>query len=56
MPTRFMDRSKLKQGAKLTGPLIITELSCTTVIPPDWEVALDFMGNLLIQKPQVSKA
>ena len=26
MPTRFMDRSKLKQGAKLTGPLIITEL------------------------------
>jgi N-methylhydantoinase A len=54
--TRFIDRARLKQGDKLTGPLIIVELSCTTVVPPGWAVELDFMGNLLIQRIEESKA
>jgi len=56
METRFIDRARLKQGDKLTGPKIIVELSCTTVVPPGWEVELDFMGNLLIQKVEGPKA
>lgn len=53
METRFVDRARLKQGERLTGPLIIVELSCTTVVPPDWEVELDPTGNLMIQKLEV---
>jgi N-methylhydantoinase A len=53
MATRFIDRARLQQGEKLSGPLIIVELSCTTVVPPGWEVELDFTGNLLIQKTEV---
>jgi N-methylhydantoinase A len=55
METRFVDRARLKQREKLIGPLIIVELSCTTVVPPDWEVELDSTGNLLIRKLEVGK-
>ncbi len=47
--TPFVDRSRLQQGQTYAGPMIITELSCTTVVPPGWAVELDTRGNLLIQ-------
>lgn len=50
METRFLDRTGLKLGEKLSGPVVITELSCTTVVPPRWEVELDAIGNILIRK------
>ena len=50
MSTRFLDRSTLKEGETLEGPMVINELSCTTVVPPDYRVELDSVGNLVIQK------
>ena len=50
MSTRFLDRSILKEGESLEGPLVINELSCTTVVPPDYRVELDSVENLVIQK------
>ncbi|MEJ8567963.1 hydantoinase/oxoprolinase family protein [Elongatibacter sediminis] len=54
--TPFVDRANLQQGEKRAGPMIIVELSCTTVVPPDWEVEVDAMGNLLITKTGGSKS
>jgi N-methylhydantoinase A len=50
--TRFLDRSALVPGEKLVGPAVISELSCTTVVPPGWEIELDSTGNILIQKQE----
>jgi N-methylhydantoinase A len=48
--TRFLDRSLLREGEVLKGPLVVNELSCTTVVPPGWSVQLDAIGNIVIQK------
>ena len=48
--TRFLDRSILKEGEILEGPLVINELSCTTIVPPDYSVELDSVGSIVIQK------
>jgi N-methylhydantoinase A len=48
--TRFLNRSLLKQGEMLEGPLVINELSCTTVVPPGYRVDVDSIGNIVIQK------
>ena len=50
MDTRFLDRSILKEGEILEGPLVINELSCTTIVPPDYSVELDSVGSIVIQK------
>jgi len=48
--TRFLDRTLLKEGEILEGPLVINELSCTTVVPPGYAVELDSVGNIVIQR------
>jgi N-methylhydantoinase A len=50
--TRFLDRSLLKAGEILPGPLVINEMSCTTIVPPAYLVELDSTGNIVIQKPE----
>ena len=56
METRVVDRARLKHGDNLSGPLVIVELSCTTVVPPNWDVGIDHMGNLIIHKAEASAA
>ena len=43
------DRSVLPAGAVFTGPAIVEEPDCTTVIHPEWEVTVDQFGNLSIE-------
>lgn len=46
--TPVYQREKLPQNAKFTGPAVIEQLDCTTVIDPGNRVELDALGNLLV--------
>jgi N-methylhydantoinase A len=46
--TPIYQREKLPQDASFTGPAIIEQLDCTTVIDPGNRVELDTLGNLLV--------
>ena len=46
--TPIYQRDKLPQDARFTGPAIIEQLDCTTVIDPGNRVELDALGNLLV--------
>jgi len=50
--TRFVDRSSLKKSEIPESPLVINELSCTTVVPPGYLVEMDSIGNIVIQKQE----
>jgi len=41
-------RSLLKGGNMLSGPAVIFQYDSTTVIPPDWQAAVNNQGQLLI--------
>ena len=49
LSTPVFDRSKLPAGAVFSGPAIIEEPDCTTVIHPEWTVTVDEFGNLGIE-------
>jgi N-methylhydantoinase A len=42
----LLSRSQLQPGAPLAGPLIVTELSATTFVPPGWKAKLHTSGHL----------
>jgi N-methylhydantoinase A len=42
-------RDHLGNGAEIGGPLIVTQLDSTTVVPPGWQLHVDSHGNLRIQ-------
>jgi N-methylhydantoinase A len=46
--TPIYQREKLPQHVTFTGPAIIEQLDCTTVIDPGNRVELDALGNLLV--------
>ena len=46
--TPIYQREKLPQAATFTGPAVIEQLDCTTVIDPGNRVELDALGNLLV--------
>jgi len=46
--TPVYQREKLPQNAKFTGPAVIEQLDCTTVIDPGNRVEIDALGNLLV--------
>ncbi len=48
MPTRLYDRAKLQPGHHFTGPAIVFQYDTTTVIPPEWQTAVDPFGNLIL--------
>lgn len=50
--TRFVDRSSLKKSEIPESPLVINELSCTTVVPPGYLVEMDSIGNIVVQKQE----
>jgi N-methylhydantoinase A len=47
--TTVYDREKLPAGAVFSGPAIIEEPDCTTVIHPAWTAIVDEYGNLGIE-------
>ena len=48
--TPVLQRSRLLPAFRSKGPVIIEEKSATTVIPPNWSVAVDPYENLLLSK------
>ncbi|MCB8944832.1 MAG: hydantoinase/oxoprolinase family protein [Ardenticatenaceae bacterium] len=48
MTTKLYDRAKLQSGHRFTGPAIVFQYDTTTVIPPEWETAVDPFGNLIL--------
>ena len=48
--TPIYDRSKFLGGLIFNGPAIIEEPDSTSIIPPNWQVEVDFYGNLILQK------
>ena len=47
--TPVYDRGRLPLSASFCGPAIITQLDCTTIVEPGNRVALDPLGNLIIE-------
>jgi N-methylhydantoinase A len=47
--TPVYDRDRLLNGAQLTGPAVIVQPDCTTLIHPGQSVRVDAYGNLVIQ-------
>ncbi|MBI3077373.1 MAG: hypothetical protein HYY85_10410 [Deltaproteobacteria bacterium] len=46
--TAIYDRTKLKHGARLTGPAIVEQFDSTTVLPPEVRAVVDPYLNLII--------
>jgi len=43
-------RTALEVGYRATGPLLITENIATTWVAPGWQLEVDVMGNLVLQR------
>ena len=43
------DRSKLSPGDEIPGPVIVEEMSSTSVIPPTYRITVDKIGNLVLE-------
>ena len=48
--TSIFDRDKLPPGYVVQGPALIEEGGSTTVVPPDWSIALDDLGCLVFKR------
>ena len=49
-PVPVYRRADLPAGARLPGPVLITEPVATTWVEPGWEVAVDATGNLFVAR------
>jgi len=51
------DRALLRPGDRLTGPVLIVELSATTYLPTGWSATVDGFSNLVLttSKPRTTK-
>ena len=47
--TPVLDRARVGRETEITGPAIVTQLDCTTVIEPGCGASLDVLGNLIIE-------
>ncbi|HEY7809262.1 MAG TPA: hydantoinase B/oxoprolinase family protein [Allosphingosinicella sp.] len=45
-----VDRASLCAGQRVTGPVLIIDPSCTTVVEPGWQAEMDGLGNLLLTR------
>ena len=45
-----LERDTLPAGTTLRGPAIIEEFGATTVVPPDWGVTIDGLGDLVLER------
>ena len=48
--TRFILRESLDKEQQYAGPMVIEEISCTTIVPPGYDITIDTYGNLMIQR------
>ncbi len=46
--TPFYDRARLRPGNRFTGPAIVVQSDCTTVLGPGDSVRVDGFGNLIV--------
>jgi 5-oxoprolinase (ATP-hydrolysing) len=46
----IFDRDRLRPGARLSGPALVTELHSVTVVPPDWQLVVDAAGALRLTR------
>jgi N-methylhydantoinase A len=44
----ILDRAALGAGARFPGPVIVTQLDATTIVPPGWDCAVHPSGALLL--------
>lgn len=44
------DRGALLPGDTFSGPAIVEQMDCTTVVPPDFSVHVDEAGNILLKR------
>ena len=42
-------RDDLRAGDRLDGPVIVEQMDCTTVVPPEWRARVDASLNLLLR-------
>lgn len=54
MAARRGDRAALRAGDRLKGPLVITEVSATTFVPPGWHAHCAASGDLLLERSATS--
>lgn len=47
---KILPRESLKKNLHVMGPLVITEYTATTVVPPEWKVTTAESGSLILQK------
>jgi N-methylhydantoinase A len=50
LPTRLYDRERLQPGHRFQGPAVVFQYDTTTVIPPEWEAAVDLFGNMVLTR------
>ena len=43
-------REELVCGNRISGPALVVQMDCTTVVPPGWSGAVDPFGNLLLNR------
>jgi len=48
LKTQVLQRDSLPAGFSASGPLVVTEYTATTVVPPGWRLAVHRSGALLI--------
>jgi N-methylhydantoinase A len=46
--TNLYDRGKLQPGQRFSGPAVVFQYDTTTVIPPEWQAAVDDFGNIIL--------
>jgi N-methylhydantoinase A len=46
--SRILERESLSRGFSATGPLVITEYTATTAVPPGWQLSVHRSGALII--------
>ncbi len=50
-PTQVIRRDSLVPGKHQRGPLLVTEFSATTFVPPGWRLTLGEEGHLVLRHP-----
>lgn len=48
----FVERRELQVGDVLDGPVVVEEQSCTTIVPPGFQLSLDQAENLIITRKE----
>jgi N-methylhydantoinase A len=46
--TRFVSRAAMAKGDSISGPCVVGESTCTTIVPPDFTASIDELGNLIL--------